>query len=107
MEIEFGQDYLREIYYYGRAKSKKYRFQPEVVRNYIEVIYTLKTLANTEDLYPLKGFHYEKKVGSLTGIEVVWINKQFRLEFTSRTEEFEQKKITICRLLRISNHYRN
>lgn len=107
MEIEFDQEYLEELYYYGRTSNKKYRFQPEIIRNYVEIVYTLKIVTRVEDLYLLKGLHYEKKHGNLAGVEAVWINKQFRLEFISPTEDWQDKKRTICRLLRISNHYIN
>lgn len=107
MQIEFGQDYLRELYFYGSAKSKKYRFQPEIIRRYISVVDRLRSITDLQMLYGLKGLHYEKKTGNLGNIEAVWINDQFRLEFISRLEINGQMAITICTLLRISNHYQN
>jgi proteic killer suppression protein len=64
MEIEFDQEYLEELYYYGRTSNKKYRFQPEIIRNYVEIVYTLKIVTRVEDLYLLKGLHCEKNLAT-------------------------------------------
>ena len=32
MEINFEKDYLRELFYNGVTKDKKYRFQPDIVK---------------------------------------------------------------------------
>ena len=61
MIIEFGQDYLEELYFLGHARNKKYRFQPEIVKNYIEVVNTLINATKPEELYRLNSLHYEKK----------------------------------------------
>ena len=34
MEIKFDKEYLEELYNDGKAKNKKYRFQPQVVKKY-------------------------------------------------------------------------
>ena len=34
MEIEFEQDYLRDLYIEGKTKGKKYSFQPPVILQY-------------------------------------------------------------------------
>lgn len=34
MEINFEKDYLRELFYNGVTKDKKYRFQPDIVKRY-------------------------------------------------------------------------
>lgn len=107
MEIEFGQEYLKELYFFGHTKSKKHRFQPQIIRKYIAVVDRLRSISNIEMLYALKALHYEKKSGNLANLESVWINDQFRLEFTSRTEVFKKQESTVCRLIRISNHYQN
>ena len=51
MEITFEQDYLRELFYEGRAKDKKHRFQPQIVRKYIKVLNLMESLDSTQDLY--------------------------------------------------------
>jgi len=32
MEIKFEKEYLSELYYEGKCREKKYRFQPQVVK---------------------------------------------------------------------------
>ena len=37
MEITFEEDYLRELYYEGKAHNKKYRFQSQIIKKYVKV----------------------------------------------------------------------
>jgi len=106
MEIEFTKEYLRELYYEGEASNKKYRFQPQVIRQYQHTVGILFKAHNTETLYKIKSLHYEKKEGYLKGIEAVYVNKQYRLEFTSHQKGEEPNKITICSLIDLSSHYK-
>jgi proteic killer suppression protein len=106
MKIEFEKEYLRELYEEGKASGKKYRFQPQVIKQYIKTVDLLKNAPNTEFLYKFKSLSYEKKVGDLKGIEAVYVNLQFRIEFTSRIEGEEPDIVTICSLTELSNHYK-
>ena len=106
MIIEFEHEYLRELYEDGKTSNKKYRFQPQVIKQYIKAVDTLRTAPHTAFLYKLKSLHYEKKEGDLKGIEAVYLNLQYRLEFKSRQEGEEPDKVTICSLIELSNHYR-
>ncbi len=106
MIIEFEKDYLEELYTLGKAKKKKYRFQPSVIKQYKNTVDKLRVAQKIEDLYPIKSLHYEKKSGDLKDIEAVWVNDQYRLEFKSRTEGEEPDTITICSLFELSNHYK-
>jgi len=96
MQIEFEQTYLEELYIEGKTKNKKYRFQPTVIKQYKNTIDKLRNAKRIEDLYPIKSLNYEKKSGDLKGIEAVWVNKQYRIEFLSRTQGEEPDIITIC-----------
>lgn len=106
MKIEFDQEYLRELYEEGKATDKRYRFQPQVIKQYIKTVDILKREPDIELLYQYKSLHYEKKVGNLQDIEAVYVNMQYRLEFRIRLEGTEPNVITICSLLELSNHYK-
>ena len=105
MEITFEQDYLRELFYEGRAKDKKHRFQPQIVRKYIKVLNLMESLDSTQDLYRFTSLHYEKLVGDKVGRESVRVNDQYRIEFRSETVG-KERLITICNILELSNHYK-
>lgn len=105
MEINFEEDYLKELYYEGKAHDKKHRFQPQIVKKYIRVIDIIASLDRTEDFYRYKALHYEALVGDKQGRESVKVNDQYRIEFRSETIG-EEKKITICNILELSNHYK-
>ena len=103
MRIIFEKEYLEELYITGKSKAKKYRFQPEVVKKYIETVDKLRAATRIEDLFVIRSLHYEKLSGDKKGLESVRINIHFRLEFISHFSEIES--ITICSLIDISNHY--
>lgn len=103
MKIIFEKEYREELYTTGKTKSKKYRFQPEVARKYIERVNTLRAANRVEDLFVIRSLHYEKLAGDKKGLESVRITLQYRLEFVSSFSEIES--ITICSLLDISKHY--
>lgn len=105
MEITFEQDYLRELFYEGRVKDKKHRFQPQIVRKYIKVLNLMESLDSTQDLYRFTSLHYEKLVGDKSGRESVRVNDQYRIEFRSETVG-KERLITICNILELSNHYK-
>ena len=105
MDITFEEDYLRELYYEGKAHNKKYRFQPQIIKKYIRVIDLMASLDCTEDFYRYKALHYEALVGDKKDRESVKVNDQYRIEFRSEVINSE-KKITICNILELSNHYK-
>lgn len=105
MEITFEQDYLRELFYEGRAKDKKHRFQPQIVRKYIKVLNLMESLDSTQDLYRFASLHYEKLVEDKAGRESVRVNDQYRIEFRSEIVG-KERLITICNILELSNHYK-
>ena len=104
MEILFDQPYLSELYFNGRCKDKRHRFQPEIIKRYIRVIDILNGASGIEELYPLHGLNYKKLTGDKEGIESVRVNNQYRVEFKTSLSGVEQT-ITICNILELSNHY--
>lgn len=105
MEIRFAQDYLRELFYDGKTKDKKHRFQPQVVRKYVGVLNLMESLERIEDIYRFKSLNYEALTGDKKGIESVRVNKQYRIEFRSSVISGE-RTLTICNILELSNHYK-
>lgn len=105
MEITFEQDYLKELFYEGKTRDKKHRFQPQIVRKYIHVINLMESLDSTEDLYRYNALHYETLVGDKEGRESVRVNSQYRIEFRSEVVG-QDHVVTICNILELSNHYK-
>jgi len=106
MEIIFEKDYLKELYENGKAKNKKYRFQPAVIKKYIQTIDKLRAAKYTEELYPIRSLNYEKLIGDKNGLESVRVNKKYRIEFISSVEGEEPDTLTICSIIELSNHYK-
>lgn len=50
MEIHFDQDYLSDLFYHGKCFDKKHRFQPQIIKRYIDRINTLESVDGIEEL---------------------------------------------------------
>lgn len=105
MIVVFDQEYLKELYQDGKAKGKKYRFQPQVVRGYQKCIKYLSNADKIEDLYPIHSLNFEALHGDKEGRFSVRANGQYRVEFTVH-QTSEETVLTICNILDLSNHYK-
>jgi len=104
MIVTFGQAYLQELYVKGKAKSKKYRFQPEIVSRYIRVVNLMKQQEHVLGLAKYGSLHYEKLHGDKEGKSSVRVNNQYRIEFEESVEAGKEIA-TICNITELSNHY--
>ena len=104
MIVVFDKEYLRELYETGKC-DKKRRFQPSIVKRYVDRINTLKSKDSVEALYNMKSLHYEVLKGNKAGISSIRVNDQYRIEFSVSEEEAEAV-INICNILELSNHYK-
>lgn len=104
MIVIFGKDYLKELYTEGKAREKKYRFQPQVISRYIRVISLMIAQENVQGLAKYGSLHYEHLHGKKEGLSSVRVNDQYRIEFE---EEIENEKTiaTIVNIVELSNHY--
>jgi proteic killer suppression protein len=105
MEIKFDKEYLRELYEIGKTTSKKYRFQPSIVKRYQARIKTFEKAEKREDLYTINSLHYEKLHGDKEGLESIRVNDQYRIEFKI-TKVVSETVATICNIIELSNHYK-
>lgn len=104
MNIEFETEALRELYTKGTTKDSEYRrLSKDIVKRYVKVVNYLKAARRLEDLFLVKSLHYEKKKGNLDGVDVVWINDQYRLFFHSSPDD--SGIIVNALLFEISKHY--
>ena len=88
MNIQFESIALEELYTTGTTSDSKYkRLSKDVVKQYVKVVNYLRAARRIEDLFFIKSLHYEKKKGDLKGVDVVWINAQYRLLFHSSPDE--------------------
>ncbi len=104
MIVTFEKTYLRDLYENGKSSDKKYRFQPSIVKRYIDRINYLKKVNSKEELYLIKSLHFEALHGDRNGLFSVKVNDQYRIEF-SLSEDTEQPILTICNIVELSNHY--
>jgi len=105
MDINFKQDYLREIYQTGKSADKKHRFQPEIIRKYIRVVDIMMSQPDVLALMKYNSLNYEKLKGNKAGLSSVRVNDQYRIEFEEDIVE-NQTVATICNIIESSNHYK-
>lgn len=63
MKIIFDQEYLEQLYLYGRTSDKKHRFQPQVIAKYRKTIDLMESLQLIEDFYRFHSLNYEMLTG--------------------------------------------
>lgn len=105
MKIILDKEYLKELYFEGRASDKKHRFQPQIIAKFRKTIDLLESLSTIEDLYRFHSLNYEVLTGDKAGTESVRVNNQYRIEFKS-TKVVSEIVVTICNILELSNHYK-
>lgn len=104
MEVNFNETYLRDLYLIGKA-DKRHRFQPHIVRKYIDIVNLMKKEHNVLELCKYNSLRYEKLKGDKLGLSSVRVNDQYRIEFEEETVDGETVA-TICNITDLSNHYK-
>ena len=105
MEIEFKENYLQELYEEGKTKDKRFKSNPQLVKQYIKTINKLRDATKIEQLYQLSSLNYDKKQGNLKGKSAVYINQQYRLIFEEIPDASPPYEIKILEIEEISKHY--
>lgn len=101
MVIEYGKDYLEELYLEGKCKNKKYRFPKPVVAKYRRRIDTLMAATRIEDLFVFNSLNFEALDNGYYSIRVDY---HYRLAFKVRCEGVDPI-VTICIVTDMTNHY--
>lgn len=105
MEIIFDKEYLQIMYKTGTCADKKHRFQPNIVRKYIDIINMMKKSRDVSILRQYNSLRYEKLKGDKAGLSSVRVNDQYRIEFEEQIKDGETIA-TICNITELSNHYK-
>lgn len=105
MEVNFEQEYLYELYTKGKTSDKKHRYQPQIVRKYVQVVKLMTEIENVNGLMRYVSLHYEHLRGDKDGMSSVRVNDQYRIEFTEQIED-GKSIATICNIIELSNHYK-
>lgn len=105
MKIEFKADYLKELYEEMKTDDKRFKSNPQLIKQYVKTVNKLRDISKIEYLYQHKSLCYEKKQGNLKGKSAVYINKQYRLIFEEIPDDKPPNEIKILALEEISKHY--
>ena len=106
MIVTFDKDYLSELYYEGKCKDKKHRYQPEIVKRYKQRIDTLNDASCIEALYRIHSLNYEILAGDKAGVSSIRVNDRYRIEFLVSQQADGKEMLTICNIIELSNHYK-
>lgn len=105
MRVLFEEDYLERLYRKGDSGEKKHRFQPQIVKKYIQIVDLMIDSPNVLSLAKYNSLRYEKLLGDKNGLSSVRVNDQYRIEFEEITKDNETTA-TIVNLTELSNHYK-
>jgi proteic killer suppression protein len=105
MEIVFKKSYLSDLYQGIGKPSKEYKSNPQLVKQYVHKINTLKSVTRIEQLYQIKSLHYEKKEGNLNGVSAIWVNEQYRILFNEVASASGDLTIDVLEIEDLSKHY--
>ena len=104
MTVNFNKAYLRDLYITGKS-DKKHRFQPQIIKKYIQIIELMLAEDNVLGLIKYKSLNYEHLIRDKFGLSSVKVNNQYRIEFEESTED-GKTIATICNITELSNHYK-
>ena len=104
MTVKCDKAYLRDLYITGKS-DKKHRFQPQIIKKYIQIIELMLAEDNVLGLIKYKSLNYEHLIGDKFGLSSVKVNNQYRIEFEESTED-GKTIATICNITELSNHYK-
>lgn len=85
--------------------DKKHRFQPQIIRKYIDIVNLMKRMRNVMGLRQYNSLRYEKLKDDKVGLSSVRVNDQYRIEFEECIKDGETIA-TICNITNLSNHYK-
>ena len=105
MEVIFDKEYLMTMYNTGKCADKKHRYQPGIVRKYIDIVNLMKRTRDVMGLRQYNSLRYEKLSGDKKGLSSVRVNNQYRIEFEERIRDGETVA-AICNITDLSNHYK-
>ena len=105
IELSFRKDYLKDLYEGKKVTDKRFKSNPQLVRQYVKTVGKLKSIEKIEQLYQIASLNYEALSGDRAGHSSVKINDQFRLIFEEIRSEEEPFEVVLLELEEISNHY--
>jgi proteic killer suppression protein len=105
MKIKYKKQYLADLYEGKRIKDKRFKSNPQLVRQYQKTVNKLIKITRIEQLYQFTSLNYEKKSGDLKDKSAVYINKQYRIIFNEIPSKEPPYHIEILELEEISKHY--
>lgn len=104
MIVIFEEEYLRDLYVFGKCNDKKHRYQPDVAKRYKRCIDYLKWADRKEDLFRINSLNFEALHGDKAGRYSIRVNDKYRVEFIL-SEPIEEPILTVCNIIELSNHY--
>lgn len=102
MEFEFKDKNLFDLY--TKGKSRRYRFEKNVIKNFVKRVASIENANTIFDLRKPPSMRFEKLENYQNRFSIR-INDQFRLEFDIDFED-ENKTKGKVEILTISKHYK-
>lgn len=101
MNVSFVDSKLSDLYKGITVKERRYRYPPELIKQYIKTVKKLESVEKVEELFQFHSLNYEKLKGQQKDFSSVRINKKLQLlfhEVVSEEEPFEVNRLTITEI---------
>jgi toxin HigB-1 len=101
MNVSFVDPKLSDLYKGITVKERRYRYPPELIKQYIKTVKKLESVDKVEELFQFHSLNYEKLKGQQKDFSSVRINKKLHLlfhEVLSEEEPFEVNRLTITEI---------
>lgn len=105
MDIAFENEELADLYEGKRPKSKVFKSNPTLVKQFVKTVKKLQALDKVEQLMQFAGLNYEKLSGNRKGESSVRINEQYRLIFREVAADEPPHEIVLLIIEEVSKHY--
>ena len=105
MEITFKTQILADLYEGKKVKDKRFKLQPQIIKQYIKTLNKLLSLEKIEQAFQYNTLRYEKLSGNLKGKSSVSVNMQYRIIFQEVASETAPFEIILLDIEELSNHY--
>lgn len=105
MELEFNNIELADLYQGKKVKSKMFKSNPALVKQFVKTIKYLIQAQKIEELLQFKGLQYEKLEHDRKGQSAVRINDQYRLIFIEKMDESDPPKVVLLQIEEITDYH--
>jgi proteic killer suppression protein len=103
MDVIFATEELEELWLYGKTLKGKPKYDSDIIKQYQKRIVQLKKSPHLGYIDRINSLELEELKGDKKGTYSIRVNQKYRIEFKVNKGT---KNVTICNVIKLSNHYK-